>query len=81
MTAQICLVAVFVAILGVLLAVVRNNGKKAERLRALKETAEREAKERERAKEITDNVRNMDADDVRARLRKVSQGHNRNNLQ
>lgn len=81
MTAQICLVAVFVAILGVLLAVVRNNGKKAERLRALKETAEREAKERERAKEITDNVRNMDADDVRARLRKVSQGHNRNGLQ
>lgn len=79
--AQITIIGVFAAILAVLLAVVKNNGKKAEQLRAMRETAEREAKERERASKITDNVANMANDDVRARLRKISQGHKRNDLQ
>lgn len=78
--AQIYIIGVFVAILSVLLAVVKNNGKKAEQLRAMRETAEREAKERERAEKITDSVDNMSSDNVRARLRKVSQGHKRNDL-
>lgn len=78
--AQIYIVGVFVAILAVLLAVARNNGKKAEQLRAMRETAEREAKERERESKIKNNVANMANDDVRARLRRVSQGHNRNDL-
>lgn len=78
--AQITIICVFVAILGGLLVVARNNGKQAEKLRAMRETAEREAKERERANESIDNVRNMSNDNVRARLRKVSQGHKRNCL-
>lgn len=78
--AQITIICVFVAILGGLLVVARNNGKQAEKLRAMRETAEREAKERERTNEIIDNVRNMSNDNVRARLRKVSQGHKRNGL-
>lgn len=80
MLSQITIIGVLAALLAALIAVVRNNGKKAERLRALKETAEREAKERARANEIVDNVRNMPDDDVRARLRRVSEGHKRNNL-
>lgn len=78
--AQITIIGVFAAILAVLLAVVKNNGKKAEQLRAMRETAEREAKERARANEIVDNVRAMPDDDVRARLRKISEGHKRNGV-
>lgn len=78
--AQITIICVFVAILGVLLVIARNNGKKAEQLRAMRKTAEREAKERERESKIKGNVANMADDDVRARLRKISQGHKRNNL-
>lgn len=78
--ASIYIVGVFVAIIAVLLAVARNNGKKAERLRAMKEAAERQAKERAKANEAVDSVRNMSNDDVRARLRKVSEGHKRNSL-
>ena len=81
MTAQITIIGVFAAILAALLAVVKNNGKKAEQLRAMREVAEREAKERERAEKITDSVSNMADDDVRARLRKISQGHKSNRLQ
>lgn len=80
MLSQITIIGVFAAILAALLAVVKNNGKKAEQLRAMRETAEREAKERERAEKITDSVDNMSIDNVRARLRRVSQGHNRNDL-
>lgn len=79
--AQITIICVFVALLAALLAVVRSNGKKAERLRAFKEMAEREAKERAKADEILNTVRGLDDDSVRARLRKVSQGHKRNGLQ
>jgi hypothetical protein len=81
MLSQITIIGVFAALLAALIAVVRSNGKKAERLRAMREMAEREAKERERASKITDNVGSMDDDTVRARLRRVSQGHNRNGLQ
>lgn len=81
MTAQITIIGVFAALLAALLAVVKNNGKKAEKLRAFKEMAEREAKERAKADEILNNVRGLDDDSVRARLRKVSQGHKRNGLQ
>ena len=81
METQISLIAVFAAILGALLAIVRKNGKQAERLRAMRETAEREARERAKANEIIDNVRNMDDDDVRDRLRRISEGHKRNGLQ
>lgn len=81
MTAQITIIGVFAALLAALLAVVRSNGKKAERLRAFKEMAEREAKERAKADEILNTVRGLDDDSVRARLRRVSQGHKRNGLQ
>lgn len=80
MLSQITIICVFAALLAALIAVVKNNGKKAEQLRAMRETAEREAKERERESKIKDNVANMANDDVRARLRKISQGHQRNNL-
>lgn len=80
MLSQITIIGVFAALLAALIAVVKNNGKKAEQLRAMRETAEREAKERERESKIKDNVANMADDDVRARLRKISQGHQRNNL-
>lgn len=78
--AQITIICVFVAILGGLLVVARNNGKQAERLRAMRETAEREAREREKADEVLNSIRGLDDDSVRARLRKVSQGHKRNDL-
>lgn len=81
MLSQITIIGVFAALLAALIAVVKNNGKKAERLRALRESAIREAKERAKANETVDNVRNMSNDDVRTRLRRVSEGHNRNNLQ
>ena len=71
---------VFAAILTALLAVARNNGKKAEQLRALKETAEREARERAKADEVLNDIRNLDNDTVRARLRKISEGHKRNGV-
>lgn len=80
MTAQITIIGVFGAILAALLAVVRSNGKKAEKLRAMKETAEREARERAKANEILDTVARLDSNSVRTRLRKVSQGHKRNDL-
>lgn len=81
MTAQITIIGVFAALLAALIAVVKNNGKKAERLRAMREIAEREAKERAKADEILNTVRGLDDDSVRARLRRVSQGHKRNGLQ
>lgn len=80
MTAQITIIGVFGAILAALLAVVRSNGKKAEKLRAMKETAEREARERAKANEILDTVARLDSNTVRTRLRKVSEGHKRNDL-
>lgn len=80
MFAKLLIIGVFAAMLGALLHVVRNNGKKAEQLRAIREAAEREAKERQRANQDIDKVRNMSNDDVRARLRKVSEGHQRNSL-
>lgn len=81
MTAKLAILVLLAGILGALLVVVRNNGKQAERLRALRESAIREAKERAKANETVDNVRNMSNDDVRTRLRRVSEGHKRNNLQ
>lgn len=81
MAAKLAILVLLAGILGALLVVVRNNGKQAERLRALREAAIREAKERAKANETVDNVRNMSDDDVRTRLRRVSEGHNRNNLQ
>lgn len=80
MTGQLLSIGVFATILGVLLYVVKSNGKKAEQLRALREAAEREAKERQRANQNIDAVRNLSDDDVRARLRKISEGHQRNSL-
>jgi hypothetical protein len=81
MAAKLAILVLLAGILGALLVVVRNNGKQAERLRALRESAIREAKERAKANETVDNVRNMSNDDVRTRLRRVSEGHNRNDLQ
>ena len=80
MFAKLLIIGVFAAILGALLVVVRNNGKKAERIRAMRESAERQAKERAKANEMADNVRNMSNGDVRGRLRKISEGHKRNDL-
>lgn len=81
MAAKLAILVLLAGILGALLVVVRNNGKQAERLRALRESAIREAKERAKANETVDNVRNMSNDGVRTRLRRVSEGHNRNDLQ
>ena len=80
MFAKLLVIGVFASILGTLLYVVKNNGKKAEQLRAMREAAKREAKERKRANEDIDKVRNMSNDDVRTRLRKISEGHQRNGL-
>lgn len=80
MTTQISIIGVFAAILAALIAVVRSNGKKAEKLRAMRETAEREAKERAKADEILNSVRSLDDDSVRARLRKIAEGHKRNGV-
>ena len=80
MTAKLAILVLLAGILGALLVVVRNNGKQAERLRALRESAIREAKERAKANETVDNVRNMSNDDVRTRLRRASEKQ-RNNLQ
>ena len=80
MTTQISIIGVFAAILAALIAVVRSNGKKAEKLRAMRETAEREARERAKANEILDTVNSLDSNTVRSRLRKISEGHNRNDL-
>jgi len=80
MITQWFVMGMFAVILAVLLAVVRSNGKKAEQLRAMRETAEREAKERERANKIINNVDNMPVADVRARLRSVSENYKRNRV-
>jgi hypothetical protein len=72
MAAKLAILVLLAGILVALLVVVRNNGKQAERLRALRESAIREAKERAKANETVDNVRNMSNDDVRTRLRRVS---------
>ncbi len=80
MITQWSVAGMFAVMLAVLLAVVRSNGKRAEQLRAMRETAEREAKERERANKIINNVDNMPVADVRARLRSVSENYKRNRV-
>lgn len=80
MITQWSVAGMFAVMLAVLLAVVRSNGKKAEQLRVMRETAEREAKERERANKIINNVDNMPVADVRARLRSVSENYKRNRV-
>lgn len=80
MITQWSVAGMFAVMLAVLLAVVRSNGKRAEQLRAMRKTAEREAKERERANKIINNVDNMPVADVRARLRSVSENYKRNRV-
>ena len=80
MISQWSVAGMFAVMLAVLLAVVRSNGKRGEQLRAMRETAEREAKERERANKIINNVDNMPVADVRARLRSVSENYKRNRV-
>ena len=80
MISQWSVAGMFAVMLAVLLAVVRSNGKRTEQLRAMRETAEREAKERERANKIINNVDNMPVADVRARLRSVSENYKRNRV-
>ena len=80
MITQWSVAGMFAVMLAVLLAVVRSNGKRAEQLRAMRETAEREAKERERANKIINNVDNMPVADVRARLRSISENYKRNRV-
>ena len=50
----------------------RRDGAKSEKLEQLRKEIEREAKERERAQNIIDNVRNMSDDDVSKRLQDIS---------
>ena len=76
----ILLGGVFAVILTALLAVVRNNGKKAEQLRAIKETAEKQAKEQKKADEINSTVDGFTNGDTRARLRRIAEGHKRNGV-
>ena len=69
-------IAAICFLVGLAVWLARKEGKAAANL----EAAKREAKERARASKLTDNVRNMSDDDVRARLRRVSEGHKRNSL-
>lgn len=50
----------------------RREGKKSAQLKALKDEINKRAKEQAKANEILDNVRNMSDDNVRGRLRTIS---------
>ena len=64
----IWLIGGFGLLLLAVIALARSGGSKQAKL----EAAIEEAKERNRANKIMDNVRNMSADDVRNRLQKLS---------
>lgn len=59
-------------VLWAVIALAKNSGRNAARLEALKQEAERTAKEQERANAIHDSVDNLLIDDVRERLQNVA---------
>ena len=65
-------VAGFGLILGAVISLAKSAGKKAAWLDALKQEAERTAKEQERANAIHESVDNMDVDTVRDRLQNLA---------
>lgn len=71
MWASIGAVAALGLVLWAVIALAKNSGRNAARLEALKQEAERTAKEQERANAIHDSVDNLLIDDVRERLQNV----------
>lgn len=72
MWASIGAVAALGLVLWAVIALAKNSGRNAARLEALKQEAERTAKEQERANAIHDSVNNLPIDDVRERLQNVA---------
>ncbi|WP_428074473.1 hypothetical protein [Candidatus Avelusimicrobium aviculae] len=72
MWASIGAVAALGLVLWAVIALAKNSGRNAARLEALKQEAERTAKEQERANAIHDSVDNLLIDDVRERLQNVA---------
>ncbi len=72
MWASIGAVAALGLVLWAVIALAKNSGRNAARLEALKQEAERTAKEQERANAIHDSVDNLLIDDVRKRLQNVA---------
>lgn len=72
MWASIGAVAALGLVLWAVIALAKNSGRNAARLEALKQEAERTAKEQERANAIHDSVDNLPIDDVRERLQNVA---------
>ena len=70
-TAIACVVG-FGGLLWAVIALSKNYGRAAAQTEALKAEAQRAAKEQERANKIIDSVDRMSADDVRKRLRCLS---------
>ena len=64
-------VAALGLVLWAVIALAKNSGRNAARLEALKQEAERTAKEQERANAIHDSVDNLLIDDVRERLQNL----------
>ena len=67
-----CGVCSFGLMLWAVVALAKTSGKKAAQLDALKAETEQAAKEQERANKIIDRVDRMSVDDVRERLRRLS---------
>lgn len=72
MWASIGAVAALGLVLWAVIALAKHSGRNAARLEALKQEAERTAKEQERANAIHDSVDNLLIDDVRERLQNVA---------
>lgn len=72
MWASMGAVAALGLVLWAVIALAKNSGRNAARLDALKQEAERTAKEQERANAIHDSVDNLLIDDVRRRLQNVA---------
>lgn len=71
MWASMGAVAALGLVLWAVIALAKNSGRNAARLEALKQEAERTAKEQERANAIHDSVDNLLIDDVRERLQNL----------
>lgn len=72
MSAEILIIIIFISAAVAVVLFARRDAKKAERFAALKKELLRTARERERASKIKTSVDNMPDDDVRERLRNVS---------
>lgn len=72
MWTAIACIAGFGGLLWAVIALSKNYGRAAAQTEALKAEAKRAAKEQERANKIMDSVDRMSVDDVRERLRRLS---------